>query len=88
MATNYYFANKDITTHKIPIKYKSSLPGGRGHRNERKPLIAIDYFGFEKELVFRFSQTGKVKQADSAILKSRKGFLGFDVLNYYDLLIK
>jgi hypothetical protein len=88
MATNYYFANKGITNHKLPIKYKSSLPGGRGHRNERQPLIAIDYFGFEKDLVFRFSQTGKVKQANSAILKTRKGFLGFDVLDHYDVLVK
>ena len=80
MDLNYYFANKDIMNHTFPIKYKSSLPGGRRHRNERQPLIAIDYFGFEKELVFRFSQTEKVKRADSANIESNKGFLGFDIL--------
>jgi hypothetical protein len=88
MATNYYFTDTDTRNHKFPIKYKSSLPGGKGHQNERQPLVAIDYFGFEKELVFRFSQTGNVEQADSVILKTSRGILGFDVLVDYNLLQK
>ena len=88
LATNYYFASEEVTTHRVAIKDKSSLPVGRGHRKKRQPMISVDYFGFEKELIFKFLQTERVKQADSAVLQCSKGLLGFDVIHHYDVLIK
>jgi hypothetical protein len=85
MAANYYFADKNTTEYKFEIKEKSSMSGSKGHRNERKPLVRIDYFNFEKELVFHFVDTDKVNKADSVIVTIRKGGLGFDILNDYDV---
>lgn len=85
MATNFYLADKTITEYKFKIKEKSSMPGSKGHRNERKPLVRIDYFNFEKELVFRSTDAEKVDKADSVSLKVKKGGLGFDILEDYDV---
>jgi hypothetical protein len=65
---------------------KSSMPGRKYHRNERQPLVRIDYFNFEKELVFRFKDTDKVMKADSVNLKIKKGGLGFDILKEYNVI--
>ena len=46
------------------------MSGSKGHRNERKSLVRIDYFNFEKELVFRFEDTDKVNEAVSVIAVS------------------
>lgn len=85
MATNYYFAEKATTEYSFIIKEKSSMPGSKHHRNERKPLVTIDYFNFEKELVFRFPDTDSVNKADSVFVIVRKGGLGFDILEDYDV---
>jgi len=85
MATNYYSADKATTKYQFLIKEKSSMPGRKYHRNERQPLVRVDYFNFEKELVFRYSDTDKVNKADSVILSIRKGGLGFDILDEYDV---
>lgn len=61
------------------------MSGSRHHRDERKPLVTIDYFNFEKELAFRHADTEKVKNADSVIVSIRKGKLGFDILEDYDV---
>jgi len=57
------------------------MSGTKGHRDERQPLVTIDYFSFEKELVFRFVDTDKVNRADSVTVVVRKGGLGFDILD-------
>jgi hypothetical protein len=85
MATNYYLADNTITEYKFIIKEKSSMTGSKGHRSERNPLVRIDYFNFEKELVFRYADTEKVNKADSAKVMVRKGGLGFDILDDYDV---
>ena len=85
MATNYYLADKATTEYKFKIKEKNSMSGLKGHRNERQPLVTIDYFNFEKDLVFRFVDTDKVNKADSVKVSVRKGGLGFDILNEYDI---
>ena len=85
MAVNYYLADKKITEYKFKIKEKSSMPGYEGHRNERKPLVRIDYSNIEKELVFRYVDTEKVNKADRVTVMVRKGGLGFDILDDYDV---
>ena len=64
------------------------MPGPRRGRDERKPLVTIDYFGFEKELVFRYKDTKKVENADEVSLKVDEGFFGFDVLDHYETVDK
>jgi hypothetical protein len=83
MATNYYLADKKTTEYKFSIKEKNSMSGPKGHRDERQPLVTIDYFSFEKELVFRYVDTDKVNKADSVTVVVRKGGLGFDILDNY-----
>ena len=61
------------------------MSGPKGHREERQPLVTIDYFSFEKELVFRYVDTDKVNRADSVTVVVRKGGLGFDILDNYDV---
>lgn len=83
IATNYFLANKDVVEYKFKIVSKSSMPGGKGHRSERQPLVTFNYFNKEKELVFGFENTEEVNQADSVLLRVKKGKLGFDLLDYY-----
>jgi hypothetical protein len=63
------------------------MPGSKYHRSERQPLVIFDYFGFEKELVFHFSDTEKVNSADIVKVSIKKGGLGFDILESYDVVI-
>ncbi len=84
MAMNYYFAEVEQHKATFEIKSKSSMPGSRGHRSKRQPIVTIDYFGFEKELVFTYKDTETVANATKVVLISRKGLLGFDILDSYE----
>src|SRR6478736_6476789 len=84
MATNYYLADNELKDLKFEIKSKSSMPGPKRRRDERKPLVTIDYFGFKKELVFSYEDTERIENADKVNLTVRKGLLGFDILDHYD----
>jgi hypothetical protein len=88
MASNYYLADNEDRNLKFEIKSKSSMSGSKRRRNERKPLVTIDYFGFEKELVFRYTDTKKVENADEVSVSVDKGFFGFDVLDHYETVDK
>jgi hypothetical protein len=85
-AFNYYFASPKIIYYEFPIKEKSSMPGSKGHRSEREPLVRFDYFGQEKELVFGYSQTSQVAQANKILLRIKRGRLGFDIVSSRELL--
>lgn len=85
MATNYYSANLETREYRFLIKEKSSISGPKGNRSKRKPVVKINYFNSEKELVFRYTDTDKVNKADSVIVSIRKGGLGFDILDKYDV---
>jgi len=61
------------------------MPGSNKNINQRQPLVSFDYFNFEKELVFTYSNTDKVNKADSVIIKVQKGLFGFDILESYDV---
>jgi heme/copper-type cytochrome/quinol oxidase subunit 4 len=84
MSMNYYFADAEQLTSRFEIKSKSSMSGARGYRNERKPLVTIDYFGLEKVLVFSYNDTHKIDKATKVSLTVRKGLLGFDILEHYN----
>lgn len=88
MAINYYLSDTNITVYHFAVKERSSLPGSRGNRSHTKPVVIVDYLGFDKELVFTYPDTKRVAEADSAIIKIRKGFFGFDVLDEYDVIGK
>jgi hypothetical protein len=46
--------------------------------------VTIDYFGLQKELVFRYEDTEKVENADEVSLTVKNGFFGFDILDHYE----
>lgn len=85
MAANYYFANPVVKNYEAKIIEKSSMPGPKGSRSERQPLVRFKYFDFEKELVFKFKDREKVSSADSVKINIKKGALGFEVLESYDV---
>jgi hypothetical protein len=85
MTSNYYLADKLTTEYKFEIKEKTSMSGSKGHSDERKPLVRIDYFEFEKELIFSYSDTEKVSNADSVKVTVRKGAFGFEILEDFDV---
>jgi hypothetical protein len=88
MALNYYTASGEITNHTFPIEEKSSMPGPKGRRNERHPLVRFSYFDQKKELVFKYTDTARVNIADSVSVSVVNGGLGFDVLFSYDVVQK
>jgi len=84
MAINFYFADVEQHNSIFKIKSKSSMSGSKGHRSERKPLVTIDYDGFEKVLVFMYEDTEKVDNATQVKLLTRKGLLGLNILDDYE----
>ncbi|MCY1635154.1 hypothetical protein [Marinifilum sp. D737] len=83
MAVNYFFADNEVVSKKFKVQETGSLSGGKGSRNKRSPYVVINYEGMEKQLVFSNSQMDKVMNSKWAVLKVRKGRLGFDVLENY-----
>ncbi|RKD87765.1 hypothetical protein [Mangrovibacterium diazotrophicum] len=84
MASNYYFADNQTVDKRFEIVRKGSLPGPKGHRSKREPYVEIVYKGFEKQLVFKYSDTKKIDAAQYVNLTVKKGVWGFDILERYD----
>tara|TARA_R110001632_G_scaffold31109_4_gene81353 strand:- start:5886 stop:6410 length:525 start_codon:yes stop_codon:yes gene_type:complete len=80
MLTNFYLADKNPIKKTFEIVERSSLPGSKHHRDERKPTFRINYKGKEKELVFQHKYFGKMESYKSVELAVRKGYFGFDIL--------
>ena len=78
--TNYYLADKESVKKSYLINERSSLPGRKYHRDERKPTFYIDYEGTKKELVFSHKYYDKIELYKSVEFEVREGFLGFDIL--------
>jgi hypothetical protein len=81
MALNFYLAGDEVTSHQFDIQSKSSIPGSRHHRSEREPTVAINYWGFDKELVFHYEETEEVEKATKVRVVVRDGLFGFDVID-------
>ena len=62
------------------------MPGGKGRRNEREPLVTFDYFEEEKELVFGHSETAQVEQANKVLVSIKKGRFGYDIVSSRQLI--
>jgi hypothetical protein len=86
IAVNYYTVSGPTSTHTFKIVGKSSMPGPKGSRSERRPLVHVHYFDREKELVFHFSDTKRVERADSVTIDVKTGGLGFDVVVHFDVI--
>ncbi|MCO4293075.1 hypothetical protein NF867_09385, partial [Solitalea sp. MAHUQ-68] len=84
MASNLYMADYKKVNKQYSIIEKGSIPGSKGHRNERLPYVVINYEGLKKELIFSYSQTDIINTANNVNLTVRKGFWGFDVLEEYE----
>jgi len=80
MLTNYYLADKLSDKKNYEIIDKSSMPGSKHHREERKPLIRIDYDGKIKEIVFNHKYYERMDSYKYVELELRKGYFGFDII--------
>jgi hypothetical protein len=80
MAINYYAAENRIQHYTFKIEERGSLVGPKRHRERRSPTVTINYFGFEKELVFPYEDTQEVKAAQNVKLFVRRGYLGYDII--------
>jgi len=85
MATNLYFSDSQSTIKHFNVINTGSICGPKGHRDEREPYVDINYEGLEKEVVFTYEETAKVMSAKSVKLTVRKGLLGFDILEKYEI---
>ncbi len=80
MLTNFYLAEKEPVKKSFEIVERSSLPGGKHHREERKPTFRINYDGKIKQLVFQHKYYEKMELYKNVELEIRKGYFGFDIL--------
>lgn len=80
MLTNFYLADSKPIKKTYKIIKRSSLPGSKYHRDERKPTFLINYNGNFKELVFPHKYYEKMKFYTNIELEVRKGYFGFDIL--------
>jgi hypothetical protein len=80
MLTNYYMADSEPVKETYEIVERSSLPGRKYHRDERKPTFDINYNGKIKELVFPHKYYEKMEFYSTVELEVRKGYFGFDIL--------
>ncbi len=86
MAVNYYGADIEVRNVQLTIKSKSSRIGLKSNRNKRSPLVIVNYSGIDKELVFTYAETKRVDAAKKVRLAIRRGLLGFDVIDHYDVV--
>ncbi|WP_291960729.1 hypothetical protein [Maribacter sp.] len=80
MFSNYYLASSDVRTKIYNIVERSSLAGGKYHRDKSKPTFIIDYNGNPKQLVFSNKYYDDMNNYKNVELKVKEGLLGFDIL--------
>ena len=80
MLTNYYMADSEPVQMTYEIVERSSLPGRKYHRDERKPTFKINYNGKTKELVFPHKYYKNMEFYSNVELEVKKGYFGFDIL--------
>ncbi len=78
--TNYYMADSESVKETYEIVERSSTPGRRHYREERKPTFDINYKGKIKELVFPHKYYDKMNFYTKVELEVRKGYFGYDIL--------
>ena len=80
MISNYYLANSKKQIKNFTIEERSSLPGRKGNRGNRKPTFIINYEGLKKELVFSPSYYSKIDEYTEVTLLTQNGLFGFDII--------
>ncbi len=80
MLINYYFSDKTFEKRNFKILERSSMSGGKYHRNERQPLFRINYDGKMKELVFPHKYYEKMDFYSEVEFKVRNGYFGFEII--------
>ncbi len=85
MAINYFANQENTKIQTFKILSKSSMSGPKNHLSQRSPLVYIKYQGHNKELVFGYNNTYEVENADSVVLETYSGNLGFDVIKGWAL---
>lgn len=78
--SNYYFSRGEITERKYEIVERFSLTGSKGSRNERKPLVTIDYKGKMKELVFSPKYFEELNDYNFVTISTKEGFIYWDII--------
>ena len=78
---NFYLSSKEIEIQKHVIISRSSMAGGKRHRNERKPIFEIQYNSYyRKQLVFSHQFYERRNEFKIIELEVKEGFFGFDIL--------
>ena len=83
--SNYYFSTSEITERSCKIIERSSMPGSKGNRNKRKPLVLIDYEGEMKELVFSHRHYEELNDYKYVNINTKKGFVLWDIIVHQEL---
>ncbi len=61
------------------------MPGSKGNRNKRKPLVLIDYEGEMKELVFSHRHYEELNDYKYVNINTKKGFVLWDIIVHQEL---
>ncbi|KAA3621696.1 MAG: hypothetical protein DWQ02_27235 [Bacteroidetes bacterium] len=85
MACNKFFAKPESTIKEYRIEKISDMPGPKGMRSHKSPLVRIDYKGKPKELVFSHKYLGRIEDYQTVTLETKKGFFGFDIIEKQEL---
>ena len=78
--SNYYLSESQIIDEKYAIIETSSMPGSKGERSKRIPLVRIDYKGKMKELVFSNKFYNELEEYTYVNVSVKKGFLNWDII--------
>lgn len=85
VTSNYYFSSQSIEDKQVKIIEASSSIGPKGNENQRVPFVIFKFNGIEKRIDFKHQEMGKVMKAKTVKLKLRKGFLGYYLIDKYEI---
>ncbi|PPK96825.1 hypothetical protein LY01_00650 [Nonlabens xylanidelens] len=78
---NFYLSSGQIEIQQHTIISRSSMSGGKRHRNERKPIFEIQFNSYyRKQLVFSHQFYERRNEFKIIELEVKEGFFGFDIL--------
>ncbi|WP_207427968.1 hypothetical protein [Pedobacter sp. SYSU D00535] len=81
LGLNYLLKESSGSSEQLTIVRKSSIPGSRNNRSNRKPTFYVKVDGILKRFDFRPDRTEDVEKADSVDLYLSEGFLGYDIVD-------
>ncbi len=79
MLANYYLSSSNTSDETFKILKRTELANGKSS-GKSKPVFTISYKGIDKELVFQSEYLDSLNYYSEVQLKSKKGFLGFDII--------